>query len=120
LSTATGSSGHSLSAGGPILHPTLDCAILNMLAPRTLSFRPLILPITESNPIKLGMCLDSRAQECDIHLDGVSVGKLTKEGLISVTCSLIQIIFSKTLLGFQVKQSSSSFDLLRTDFRLEF
>ena len=84
MATATGSSGHSLSAGGSILHPTLDCAILNMLAPRTLSFRPLILPISEAAPIKLGLCLGSRAQDCDIHLDGVNVGKLSKEALLSV------------------------------------
>lgn len=84
MATATGSSGHSLSAGGPILHPTLDCAILNMLAPRTLSFRPLILPVSDTNQIKLGMCLGSRAQECVVHLDGINVGKLSKEDMISV------------------------------------
>lgn len=84
MATATGSSGHSLSAGGPILHPTLDCAILNMLAPRTLSFRPLILPVSDVNQIKLGMCLDSRAKECDVHLDGVNVGKMAREDMIHV------------------------------------
>lgn len=89
MATATGSSGHSLSAGGPILHPTLDCAILNMLAPRTLSFRPLILPISDTNPIKLGMCLGSRARECDVHLDGISVGKLAKEDMIDVRTETI-------------------------------
>ena len=94
MATATGSSGHSLSAGGPILHPTLDCAVLNMLAARTLSFRPLILPITASNPIKLGMCLGSRAHECDVHLDGINVGKLTKNELIEVKSDLKEMIFS--------------------------
>ena len=84
MATATGSSGHSLSAGGPILHPTLDCAILNMLAPRTLSFRPLILPVYDLISIKLGLCHGSRAQDCDIHLDGINVGKLAKDDLINV------------------------------------
>ena len=85
LATATGSSGHSLSAGGPILHPTLDCSVLNFLAPRTLSCRPLILPLdTLDRPIKMGITLESRAESVDIHLDGISVGNLKRGQLIKV------------------------------------
>lgn len=90
FATATGSSGHSLSAGGPIIHPNLDCGVMNVLAPRTLAFRPLILPIPASNqPIKMGLTQKSRAEEVDIHLDGVSYGKLLKDQLISVSQFII-------------------------------
>ena len=84
LASATGSSGHSLSAGGPILHPNLDCGVLNFLAPRTLAFRPLILPISSTQPIKMGLTRSSKADEVDIHLDGFYAGKLKKDQLLNV------------------------------------
>ena len=44
LSTPTGSTGHSLSAGGPILHPETPAFVISLMCPHTLSSRPLVLP----------------------------------------------------------------------------
>jgi len=44
VSTPTGSTGHSLSAGGPILHPDAASLVLNVICPHTLSARPLVVP----------------------------------------------------------------------------
>ena len=44
VSTPTGSTGHNLSAGGPILHPETPAFVLNVICPHTLSTRPLIVP----------------------------------------------------------------------------
>jgi NAD+ kinase len=44
LSTPTGSTGHSLSAGGPILHPETGVFLLNVICPHALSARSIVLP----------------------------------------------------------------------------
>lgn len=44
VSTPTGTTGHSLSAGGPIVHPEARALLVNVICPHTLSARPLVLP----------------------------------------------------------------------------
>jgi len=51
ISTPTGSTGYSLSCGGPILTPDTQDFIINAIAPHNLTLRPLVLP--NHNTIKL-------------------------------------------------------------------
>ena len=53
VSTPTGSTGYSLSCGGPIVGPTVQALVITALCPHTLSARPLLVPCDELIEVKL-------------------------------------------------------------------
>lgn len=67
VSTPTGSTAYSLSAGGPIVHPSLSALVLTPICPRSLSFRPLVFPSSSSITLRIGE--RSRAS-AGLSLDG--------------------------------------------------
>jgi NADH kinase len=55
ISTPTGSTAYSLSAGGPISHPEADALLLTPIAPRSLSFRTVVLPADGTVRLEVGL-----------------------------------------------------------------
>jgi NAD+ kinase len=66
LSTPTGSTAYSLSAGGPIVSPSIDCIIATPICPHTLAVRPLVLPAEEMITVEI---LDT-SEELVLTIDG--------------------------------------------------
>ena len=71
VSTPTGSTAYTLSAGGPIAYPTLGTIILLPICPHTLSNRPIILPET----VTVAVTLEEKVQDLYLTLDG-QVGRV--------------------------------------------
>jgi NAD+ kinase len=82
ISTPTGSTAYSLSAGGPIVYPTVNAICLTPICPHMLTNRPLIVP--SEMPIRIV----SKARDEDAYLtvDGQVGSPL--EGGDAVECSI--------------------------------
>jgi NAD+ kinase len=74
ISTPTGSTAYNLSAGGPILFPTMDAVVLTPIAPHTLSNRPIVVPAAQRIEVTLRV-----EQDVMLTMDG-QVGVPLREG----------------------------------------
>ncbi|KAI9884624.1 MAG: hypothetical protein M1823_003580 [Watsoniomyces obsoletus] len=68
ISTPTGSTAYSLSSGGSIVHPLVPSILLTPICPRSLSFRPLVLP--GNAKVTLRLSKKNRGREVEVSIDG--------------------------------------------------
>lgn len=80
VSSPTGSTAYNLSAGGPILYPTLEGLVLLPICPHKVSYRPVILP-----PVAIK--IELRSKRCLLTLDGQPLSEMKQGDFIIITPS---------------------------------
>lgn len=106
VSSPTGSTAYNLSAGGPLVYPTMNALILTPICPHTLSNRPLVI----SDEAVLELKLNTPTEEVALTLDGQIGVKLEVGDRVVVTKS-------RTQLNLVQPQDSNYFNVLRTKLR---
>jgi len=104
VSTPTGSTAYSLSAGGPIIHPSGNSILLTPMNPASLSVRPLVLPDSMEIEVTSRMAADKMAS---IYVDGRHRGQLHLGDIVRIRKNPEGIRIIRPL-------SSSYFNSLRT------
>jgi len=105
VSTSTGSTAHSLSSGGPIIHPSIDSILIVPICPHTLSNRPIVVPSRSKIRVKT-----LTRHPVDYTVDGQVGGKLKKGDEIEVSLAPFHI----SLVRLKRK---SFYELLRKKFK---
>jgi NAD+ kinase len=103
IATPTGSTAYNLSAGGPIIHPSVGAISIAPICPHTLTNRPLILP--DKKRIKLE--LKTGEQEVVLASDGQTIVQLMADDVIEIKKSpnTFNAVLSKDKDYFQILRS---------------
>jgi NAD+ kinase len=86
VATPTGSTGYSMSCGGPILTPDVTSLVITPIAPHNLNARPLVIP--DETVIKLRV--SGREKHCMISLDS-RIGVIKNDSVITIRKTNFQI-----------------------------
>jgi NAD+ kinase len=80
VATPTGSTAYSLSAGGPLLVPTMQAMIVTPICPHSLTVRPIVL----SGDNKLKISIKKRQNPAILNIDGQSRCQLNPEDWVEI------------------------------------
>jgi NAD+ kinase len=83
ISTPTGSTAYSLSAGGPILYPTLDSIVVTPICSHTLTNRPIVVPGNS----KIEIIIKSLSEDVFLTLDGQVGFSLRMDDVVEISKS---------------------------------
>lgn len=106
VSTPTGSTAYNLSAGGPIIFPSMNAVVITPICPFTLSNRPLVVP----DEAVIELLMKTAQEEVALTLDGQVGFPLTIND---------RVVIRKSRTTFNLIQPSSRnyFDVLRDKLR---
>lgn len=102
VSTPTGSTAYNLSAGGPIVYPTMEAVVITPICPHMLTHRPIIVP----DDLDIEVAVVTRNQEIFLTLDG-------QEGLPLTEYDRVCVRKSKETVLLIESAEKNYFDVLR-------
>jgi NAD+ kinase len=102
LATPTGSTAYSLSAGGPIVHPSVDCTVLSPICSHALTQRSIVVPADRV----IRITLRSETADTYLTLDGQ-----TGHGLQGGDC--IEVVRSPNRVNLVRNPKVAYFSILR-------
>ncbi len=102
IATPTGSTAYSLSAGGPIIHPSIPAFIIAPICPHTLSFRPMV--ISAESILKIELV--TGGEEVWFTLDG-------QRGELMEVHDIVEVRRSRFVLQLISSPQRNYFDLLQ-------
>jgi NAD+ kinase len=106
VATPTGSTAYSLSAGGPIIHPSVESLVITPICPHTLSDRPLV--VRDSSSIEV--ILSGDAESVFLTLDG-------QKGILMQSGDSVHIARAPECLKLIQPPRKSYFDILRSKLK---
>jgi len=106
VATPTGSTAYSLSAGGPIIHPTIHCFVVTPICPHTLSNRPIALP----DSVVVTVRLISQSEDVSLTLDGQIGFSLERDDIVEIRRSRFRMRLIK-------HPSKGYYEILRTKLK---
>jgi len=106
VSTPTGSTAYNLSAGGPVIFPSMNAVVITPICPFTLSNRPIVVP----DDAEIELLLKTDKEEVALTLDGQVGFPLTVGD---------RVVIRKSRTTFNLIQPSNRnyFDVLRDKLR---
>ncbi len=106
ISTPTGSTAYNLSAGGPVIFPSMNAVVITPICPFTLSNRPIVVPDNAT----IELLLKTDQEEVTLTLDGQVGFDLNVED---------RVVIRKSSVTFNLVQPSNRnyFDVLRDKLR---
>jgi NAD+ kinase len=102
VSTPTGSTAYNLSAGGPIVYPSMNAVVLTPICPFTLTNRPIVVPDTD----EINLRLTQMSEGVVLTLDG-------QFGYSMTAIDTVSIRKSETAFNLVQPPNRNYFDVLR-------
>ncbi len=106
VSTPTGSTAYNLSAGGPVIFPSMNAVVITPICPFTLSNRPIVVP----DDAEIELCLKTEEEDVSLTLDGQVGFPLHFEDRVTIRKS-------KTTFNLVQPTNRNYFDVLRDKLR---